>query len=214
MASNEKSNAGLPAGFRSVKSPPPPSFRPPPPVAPPPLAPASPMTQRKLSVNAPFKSSPGASPNPPPGGFLPKRPVEKMEDGKITRFGEPHMKSPGPGGTSTPPNNPSRQFSPPLNGGSSGLGVKVNGHGHPEVDFLTLLEKEEADFAEQIKKQKSFLQGVFKDKEELAQMCVTQSNKLSKLENERTEWQRKIIEIEREKRDYLERLDGEQQAHR
>ena len=94
------------------------------------------------------------------------------------------------------------------------LGVKVNGHGHPEVDFLTLLEKEEADFAEQIKKQKSFLQGVFKDKEELAQLCVTQSNKLSKLENERTEWQRKIIEIEREKRDYLERLDGEQQAHR
>merc|ERR1711902_317950 len=67
---------------------------------------------------------------------------------------------------------------------------------------------------EQIKKQKAFLQGVFKDKEELAQLCVTQSNKLGKLENERMEWQRKIIEAEREKRDYLERLDGEQQAHR
>ena len=83
-----------------------------------------------------------------------------------------------------------------------------------EVDFLSLLEKEEADFAEQIKKQKAFLQGVFKDKEELAQLCVTQSNKLGKLENERMEWQRKIIEAEREKRDYLERLDGEQQSHR
>ena len=82
------------------------------------------------------------------------------------------------------------------------------------MDFLSLLEKEEADFAEQIKKQKAFLHGVFKDKEELAQLCVTQSNKLSKLENERMEWQRKIIEAEREKRDYLERLDGEQQAHR
>lgn len=215
MASGSNSNdkTGLPPGFRSVKSPPPPSFRPPPPLAPPPVAPASPMTQRKLSVNAPFKPSPGASPNPPPGGFLPKRPVEKMEETKIARFGE-RLKSPGPGGgpgTSTPPQVPvtgSRQFSP-VNGG-----LKLNGHGHPEVDFLSLLEKEEADFAEQIKKQKSFLQGVFKDKEELAQLCVNQSNKMAKLEHERTEWQRKIIETEREKRDYLERLDGEQQAHR
>ena len=54
----------------------------------------------------------------------------------------------------------------------------------------------------------------FRDKEELAQMCVTQANKISKLEHDRMDWQRKIIEAEREKRDYLERLDGEQQAHR
>jgi len=33
-----------------------------------------------------------------------------------------------------------------------------------------LLEKEEADFAEQIRSQKSFLQTVFRDKEELAQV--------------------------------------------
>lgn len=122
------------------------------------------------------------------------------------------MKSPAP--PSTPPmGQQQRQFSPP----AAINGVKLNGHQHnneSEVDFLSLLEKEEADFAEQIKKQKAFLQGVFKDKEELAQICVTQSNKLSKLEHERMEWQRKIIEAEREKRDYLERLDGEQQAHR
>ena len=31
-------------------------------------------------------------------------------------------------------------------------------------------------------------------------MCVSQSNKLSKLESERQEWQRRIIETEREKR--------------
>ncbi len=136
---------------------------------------------------------------------MPKRPVEKMEDTKITRFGEPRMKSPAP--PSTPPQ---RQFSPPANGGTVS---KLNGHNN-EVDFLSLLEKEEADFALEIRKQKAVLQGVFRDKEELAQICVTQSNKLSKLENERTEWQRKIIEAEREKRDYLERLDGEQQAHR
>ena len=97
----------------------------------------------------------------------------------------------------------------------NGANAKVNGHNNGnEVDFLSLLEKEEADFAEQIKKQKSFLQGVFRDKEELAQMCVTQTNKIAKLEQARTEWQRKIIEAEREKRDYLERLDGKQQAHR
>jgi hypothetical protein len=168
------------------------------------------MTQRKLSVNAPFNSSPGPSPNPPAGGFVGnKRPIEKMEDNKISRFGEVRVKSPPP--PSTPPQQ-HRQFSPaPLNGGSS----KVNGHSSAsEVDFLSLLEKEEADFAEQVRKQKTFLQGVFRDKEDLAHMCVSQSNKLTKLESERMEWQRKIIEAEREKRDYLERLDGEQQSHR
>ena len=134
-----------------------------------------------------------------------------MEDKKITRFGEPRMASPAP--PSTPPHN-ARQFSPPLNGGGV---TKLNGHGldsSGDVDFLTLLEREEADFAEQIRKQKAFLQGVFRDKEELAQLCVSQANKLSKLDNDKTEWQRKIIEAEREKRDYQGRLDGEQQAHR
>ena len=42
--------------------------------------------------------------------------------------------------------------------------------GSCEIDFLDLLEKEEADFAEQIRRQKSFLQSVFKDKEDLAQV--------------------------------------------
>ena len=77
-----------------------------------------------------------------------------------------------------------------------------------EVDFLDMLEKEEEDFANQIRKQKSFLQNVFREKEELAQLCVNQTAKLSKLESERMEWQRKIIQIEREKRDHLEKLDA------
>jgi hypothetical protein len=79
-------NASPHANMRS----PPPPFRPPPPMAPPPLAPASPMTRRKLSVNAPFeqantnnaRGSPGPSPNPPGSGFrkdsIGKRPVEKV----------------------------------------------------------------------------------------------------------------------------------------
>ena len=76
-----------------------------------------------------------------------------------------------------------------------------------------MLEKEEEDFANQIRKQKSFLQSVFREKEELAQLCVNQTAKLSKLESERMEWQRKIIMIEREKRDHLEKLDKEKQDH-
>ena len=78
---------------------------------------------------------------------------------------------------------------------------------------MDMLEKEEEDFANQIRKQKSFLQSVFREKEELAQLCVNQTAKLSKLESERMEWQRKIIMIEREKRDHLEKLDKEKQDH-
>ena len=87
MASHngERSSQNGGGAYRTLRSPPPP-FRPPPPMAPPPLAPASPMTRRKLSVNAPFeqsntnvaRGSPGPSPNPPGSGFPPKRPVEKV----------------------------------------------------------------------------------------------------------------------------------------
>ena len=84
MATNSERSTTIGGGaYRSLRSPPPP-FRPPPPLAPPPMAPASPMTRRKLSVNAPFeeanaaKGSPGPSPNPPQSGFAPKRPVEKV----------------------------------------------------------------------------------------------------------------------------------------
>jgi hypothetical protein len=52
------------------------------------------MTQRKLSVNAPFRPSPGHSPNPPATGFPPKRPVETIEPQKINRFGEAKLRSP------------------------------------------------------------------------------------------------------------------------
>ena len=93
MATNGPSSNGSRSNMRSMRSPPPP-FRPPPPMAPPPVAPQSPMTQRKLSVNAPFKPSPGHSPNPPAAGFPPKRPVETIEPQKINRFGEAKLRSP------------------------------------------------------------------------------------------------------------------------
>lgn len=100
----------------------------------------------------------------------------------------------------------------PNGSGSSNSSLKVQSGG--EVDFLDLLEKEEADFAEQVRRQKTFLQKTFREKEELAQMCVSQAAKLTKLEGERMEWQRKIIETERERRTFQERMDQEQQAHR
>ena len=209
------------------------------------MAPASPMTQRRLSVagqagqTAAFKASPKSSPNPPSQGF-PKRPVEQIADRKINRFGEARLRSPGPPAPPPPPSAAALQQSSGLASASSQASKapppppppatngfpSTNGQGrspqqqqapHPvggEIDFLDMLEKEEADFAEQVRRQKSFLQKIFREKEELAQMCVTQSGKLTKLEGERMEWQRKIIETERERRNFQERLDQEQQAHR
>ncbi|TRY74800.1 hypothetical protein TCAL_07117 [Tigriopus californicus] len=162
---------------------PPPSFRPPPPFAAPPPNPLSPSSQRKLSVNAPFR---GRSPSP-----FNRRPVEKIEEQKIARFGEPSSRM----------NSPLRT----LNGQS-----RTSSEDH--ADFLDILEKEEEGFAEQLKKQKVFLQTVFKEKDELATTCANQAGKLQRLENERQEWQKKIIEAEREKRDLAEKLTQEEQS--
>ena len=142
--------------------------------------------------------------------------MEKIDDNKINRFGEARLRSPGPPIPPPPAlQSPGLVMNPKLNGVAASSNGKVPGSPTlGEVDFLDMLEKEEADFADQVRKQKSFLQKIFRDKEELAQMCVNQSNKLSKLENERMEWQRKIIETERERRNFQERLDQEQQAHR
>ncbi len=50
-----------------------------------------------------------------------------------------------------------------------------------------------------------------REKEELAQVCHGQQSRLGRLEGERQEWQRKIIEAEREKRDIMEKADQERQ---
>jgi vacuolar-type H+-ATPase subunit I/STV1 len=54
--------------------------------------------------------------------------------------------------------------------------------------------------------------GNIRDKEELGVIVANQSNKISKLEGERMEYQKKIIEAEREKRDFHEKLEQERQA--
>ncbi len=80
------------SGFNKVKSPPP-AFRPPPPFSPPPAAPSpvagaaaasSPLAQRKLSAALNNNSSNSGS-----SSSSNKRPVERLEGDKITRFGEP-----------------------------------------------------------------------------------------------------------------------------
>jgi hypothetical protein len=43
-------------------------------------------------------------------------------------------------------------------------------------------------------------------------IVANQSNKISKLEGERMEYQKKIIEAEREKRDFHDKLEQERQA--
>merc|ERR1719412_1031369 len=76
-------------------------------------------------------------------------------------------------------------------------------------NFMGLLEHEEADFVEQVKKSKAFIQSVIKDKEELAQMVASHQAKIHKLEGERMEYQKKIIEAERDRRNFQERLEAE-----
>merc|ERR1719494_453585 len=74
---------------------------------------------------------------------------------------------------------------------------------------MGLLEHEEADFVEQVKKSKAFIQSVIKDKEELAQMVASHQAKIHKLEGERMEYQKKIIEAERDRRNFQEKLEAE-----
>ena len=79
-------------------------------------------------------------------------------------------------------------------------------------NFLGLLEHEEADFVEQVKKSKAFIQKIIKDKEELGVMVANQSSKVKKLELERMDYQKRIIEAEREKRDFDKKLENEKQS--
>ena len=79
-------------------------------------------------------------------------------------------------------------------------------------NFLGILEHEEADFVEQVKKSKAFIQKIIKDKEDLGLMVANHAGKIKKLELERMDYQKRIIEAEREKRDFNEKLDHEKQA--
>ena len=61
---------------------------------------------------------------------------------------------------------------------TSPVPFNVNGTNQDMNNFMGLLEHEEADFVEQVKKSKAFIQSVIKDKEELAQMVASHQAKI------------------------------------
>ena len=79
-------------------------------------------------------------------------------------------------------------------------------------NFLGLLEHEESDFVDQVKKSKTFIQKIIKDKEDLGVMVANHTGKIKKLELERMDYQKRIIEAEREKRHFDDRLENERQS--
>ena len=171
----------------------------PPPSAPPPPVPASPGQGRKLSLQ---------SPSPTTVTFA--RPPERITDSKVIKFGETKLRSPSPS-RATPHHHTHRNGAaerkvsapPSMMSYSSPSPLTVNGSsGADMASFLGLLENEEADFVEQVKKSKAFIQKVIKDKEELGLMVANHSSKIKKLEVERMDYQKRIIEAEREKRDF------------
>jgi len=137
---------------------------------------------------------------------------EKMGENKIIKFGETKLRSPSPGKNSMMRNGPERKVSaPPSIINSSPVPFNVNGSADMQ-NFLGLLEHEETDFVDQVKKSKSFIQKIIKDKEELGLMVANHAGKIKKLELERMDYQKRIIEAERDKRDFNEKLDHERQA--
>ena len=93
---------------------------------------------------------------------------------------------------------------------ASPVPFNINGSADMQ-NFLGLLEHEEADFVDQVKKSKSFIQKIIKDKEELGLMVANHSSKIKKLELERMDYQKKIIEAERDRRNFQEKLETEKQ---
>jgi hypothetical protein len=152
--------------YRPPSRPPPPMSRPPPPMTrhsiqgtfplgpppsvPPPPVPASPGNGRKLSLQ-----------NPPAAGMF-KRPPEKMEDTKIVKFGETKLRSPSPvRGASVTKTYPERKVSAPPTMNYSPQPYNMNGNSDM-LNFMNLLEREETDFVDQVKKSKAFIQSVIR----------------------------------------------------
>jgi hypothetical protein len=152
--------------IRPPSRPPPPMSRPPPPMSrhsiqntfpvgpppsvPPPPVPASPANGRKLSL-----------PSPPQAAMF-KRPPEKMEDTKIIKFGETKLRSPSPvRGASVAKTFAERKVSAPPAVNHSPLPYNMNGSSDM-LNFMNLLEREESDFVDQVKKSKAFIQSVIR----------------------------------------------------
>merc|ERR1712025_879953 len=174
-----------PSSFGTVTPGPPPAMAPPP-------VPASPAGGRKLSLQTP----------PPNSTTFFGRAPEKMGENKIIKFGETKLRSPSPG--RNPPfmrNGPERKTSAPPQVNASPIPFNLNG-GADMQNFLGLLEHEEADFVEQVKKSKAFIQKIIKDKEELGVMVANHSSKIKKLEGEKQSTYQAMQRLEHQKSEY------------
>ena len=164
----------------------------PPPTTSPPAVPLTNLNTRKFSLqNVPpppqgsAPPGPGASAlqqvNPPQQQGLPpfKRPPEKMEDNRFQKFGDSKLRSPSPargaGANFNRPPPPSshgsieRKISAPANLTNSATLSPVppgfssmNGNSSDMQCFMNLLEREETDFVEQVKKSKAFIKSVIR----------------------------------------------------
>jgi len=163
----------------------------PPPNLPPPPVPLSPAGSRKLSLQSPS-----------PNSAMFQRHPEKMGENKLIKFGDTKLRSPSPSrNTMLVRNGPERKVSAPPSMNYSPLPFNMNGTAGSDMqNFMGLLEHEEADFVDQVKKSKAFIQNVIKDKEELGVLVSNQTSKIKKLEIERMDYQKRIIEAEREKK--------------
>ena len=104
-------------------------------------------------------------------------------------------------------------FSAPPHVNASPIPFSVNNGVNVDMqNFLGLLEHEESDFVDQVKKSKAFIQKIIKDKEDLGVMVASHTGKIKKLELERMDYQKRIIEAEREKRHFDDRLENERQS--
>ena len=156
MASNGRPPSRPPP---PMSRPPPPGSRPPgpglnpgpPPSIPPPPVPASPANGRKLSLQV------------QPSSLAFKRPPEKMEENKIIKFGDTRLRSPSPARGVSASRPAERKISAPPLVNYSPLPYNMNGSSDMQ-NFMSLLDREETDFVDQVKKSKAFIHSVIRDK--------------------------------------------------
>jgi len=212
MATNQRppSRPPPPLNMPQMMRPAPPMVRPmlfganpgaPPSMAPPPI-PASPGGSRKLSLQSPL-----------PNSAVFTRTPEKIGDQKFQKFGDVKVRSPSPSRNMGVRNGPDRKTSAPAAVSMSPLPFNMNGqtNGQDAHSFLGILEQENTDFVDQVKKSKAFIANLIKDKEELGLLVANHTMKINKLEGERMDYQKRIIEAERLKRDFHDKLEQEKQ---
>ena len=98
-----------------------------------------------------------------PSSLAFKRPPEKMEENKIIKFGDTRLRSPSPARGVSASRPAERKISAPPLVNYSPLPYNMNGSSDMQ-NFMSLLDREETDFVDQVKKSKAFIHSVIRDK--------------------------------------------------